>query len=77
MSHDNEGCICIQKDVISFNAMTDDDEDMKEGAMIKNSNIKSVAELLSILGNNLWQLHDYNTNSYTKVNHKGVRITTN
>ena len=77
MSDDSKGCICIQKDVISFNAMIDDDEDMKEGVMIKNSNIKSVAELLSILGNNIWQLHDYNTNRYNKVNHKGVKITKN
>ncbi len=77
MSDDSKGCICIQKDVISFNAMTDDDEEMKEGEMIKNSNIKSVAEILSILGNNIWQLHDYNTNSYTPVNHKGVKITKN
>ena len=75
MSDDSKGCICIQKDVISFNAMTDDDEDMKEGAMIKNSNIKNVAELLSILSNNIWQLHDYNTNRYNKVKHDGVRIT--
>ena len=75
MSDDSKGCICIQKDVISFNAMIDDDEDMKEGVMIKNSNIKSVAELLNILGNNIWQLHDYNTNRYNKVKHNGVRIT--
>ena len=77
ISDDSEGCICIQKDVISFNALTDDDEEMKEGIMIENSNIKSVAELLSILGNNIWQLHDYNTNSYTPVNHEGVKITKN
>ena len=77
ISDDTEGCICIQKDVISFNAMTDDDEDMKEREMIENSNIKSVAELLSILGNNIWQLHDYNTNRYNKVKHDGVRITKN
>ena len=77
ISDDNKGCICIQKDVISFNAMTDDDEEMREGAMIKNSNIKNVAELLSILGNNIWKLHNYNTNSYTPVNHDGVRITKN
>ena len=77
ISDDNKGCICIQKDVIIFNAMTDDDEDMKEGVIIKNSNIKSVAELLSILGNNIWQLHDYNTNRYNKVKHDGVRITKN
>ena len=75
MSDDNKGCICIQKDVIIFNIMTD--EDMKEGVMIKNSNIKSVAELLSILGNNIWQLHDYHTNRYNKVKHDGVRITKN
>ena len=75
MSDDSKGCICIQKDVIIFNIMTD--EDMKEGVMIKNSNIKSVAELLSILGNNIWQLHDYNTNRYNKVKHDGVRITKN
>ena len=45
--------------------------------MIENSNIKSVAELLSILGNNIWNLHNYNENSYTPVNHKGVKITKN
>ena len=77
ISDDCEGCICIQKDVITFNAMTDDDEEMKEGIMIENSNIKSVAELLKILSNNIWNLHNYNTNSYTPVNHEGVKITKN
>ena len=77
MSDDSKGCICIQKDVISFNAMTDDDEEMKEGEMIKNSNISNIDELLSILGDNIWQLHDYNTNRYTPVNHEGVKITKN
>ena len=75
ISDDSEGCICIQKDVISFNVMKD--EEMKEGIMIENSNIKSVVELLSILGNNIWNLHNYNKNSYTPVNHKGVKITKN
>ena len=45
--------------------------------MIENSNIKSMAELLSILGNNIWNLHNYNKNSYTPINHEGVKITKN
>ena len=26
---------------------------------------------------NIWNLHNYNENSYTPVNHKGVKITKN
>ena len=75
ISDDSEGCICIQKDVISFNVMKD--EEMKEGEMIENSNIRNIDELLEILGDNIWKLHNYNTNSYTPVNHEGVKITKN
>ena len=45
--------------------------------MIENSNIRNIDDLLEILGNNIWNLYNYNTNSYTPVNHEGVKITKN